>query len=50
LAGAAPPPPAKNPIARILIFPGCFVLSSGLVCKEPYLSFLAYQSRELENS
>jgi hypothetical protein len=39
--------PAKGPIAMLLIFVWCFVLNTGLSCKDPYLVFLAVRSSAL---
>jgi hypothetical protein len=50
LAAAAPPSSDKGRIASILICVGCFVQKLGPVCCKAYLSFLASQSRALENS
>jgi hypothetical protein len=42
--------PARDPIASIEICLGCSVQKLGPSCFETYLSFLASQSRALENS
>jgi hypothetical protein len=49
LTAPTPPSPAKDHIATISIFVGCFMQKAGLGCLKAHLGFITSQSRVLEN-